>query len=76
MFTIILVSFTGATAHASLGQIQWPYVMVYGAGAAFGAFIGAHIAPRIHEAQIKTIFGILLLSVAVLMFQQKVLTGL
>ena len=76
MFTIIIVSLTGATAHATLGQIAWPFVAVYGAGAAFGAFIGAHLAPRIKEQQIKKIFGVLLLFIAVLMFQQKVLMGL
>jgi uncharacterized protein len=76
MFTIIVVSITGATTHATLGQIAWPYVAVYGAGAAFGAFIGAHIAPQIKETQIKKILGVLLLFIAVLMFQQKVLVGL
>ena len=76
MFTIIIVSLTGATAHATLGQIAWPFVAVYGAGAAFGAFVGAHLAPRIKEQQIKKIFGVLLLFIAVLMFQQKVLMGL
>ena len=76
MFTIIFVSITGATAHASLGQISWPFLMVYGAGAAFGAFVGAHIAPSIEEKNIKKIFGVLLLSIAALMFQQKVLAGL
>jgi hypothetical protein len=76
MFTIIVVSITGATAHATIGQISWPYVIVYGAGAAFGAFIGANIAPKIKEKQIKKIFGVLLLFIAILMFQQKVLMGI
>ena len=76
MFTIIIVSLTGATAHATLGQISWPFMAVYAAGAAFGALVGAHIAPQIKEKQIRKIFGVLLLSIAVLMFQQKVLTGL
>ncbi|MFZ0004682.1 MAG: sulfite exporter TauE/SafE family protein [Methanoregula sp.] len=76
MFTIILVSITGATAHASIGQISWPFVAVYGAGAAFGAFIGANVAPKIKEQEIKKIFGCLLLFIAVLMFQQKVLMGI
>jgi uncharacterized membrane protein YfcA len=76
MFTIIIVSITGAAAHASIGQIAWPYVAVYGSGAAFGALIGTHLAPLIKEAQIKKIFGVLLLAIAVLMFQQKVLMGM
>jgi uncharacterized protein len=76
MLTIIAVSITGATAHATLGQIALPFVAVYGAGAAFGAFVGAHLAPQIREQQIKKIFGVLLLGIAVLMFQQKVLMGI
>ena len=76
MFTIILVSITGATTHAALGQIAWPFVAVYGAGAAFGAFIGANIAPYIREEQIRKIFSVLLLFIAVVMFQQKVLMGM
>jgi hypothetical protein len=76
MFTIIVVSITGASTHAMLGQIAWPYLIVYGAGASAGAFIGAHIAPRIEETQIKKILGVLLLSIAALMFQQKVLMGI
>jgi uncharacterized membrane protein YfcA len=75
MFTIILVSIVGATSHVVIGQISWPYVAVYGAGAAFGAFVGTHIAPEIREHQIRTIFGILLLLIALIMFQQKVLMG-
>ena len=75
MLTIILVSITGATSHAIIGQISWPFVAVYGAGAAFGAFLGTHIAPEIREHQIRTFFGILLLLIALIMFQQKVLTG-
>ncbi|MDP3396953.1 MAG: sulfite exporter TauE/SafE family protein [Methanoregula sp.] len=76
MFTIIIVALTGATANAAFGQIAWPFVAIYGAGAALGAFIGTQIAPRIKEAQIKKIFSILLLCVAALMFQQKVLISL
>jgi len=75
MLTIILVSITGATSHAFIGQISWPFVAVYGAGAAFGAFLGTHIAPQIKEKQIRKIFGVLLLFIALVMFQQKVLGG-
>ncbi len=76
MFAIILVSLTGAVTQAALGQIAWPFVAVYGAGAAFGAFIGANIAPYIREEQIKKVFGVLLLIIAIVMFQQKVLMGM
>ena len=76
MFTIILVSITGAASHVSLGQVAWPFVAVYGIGAATGTFLGTYLATQIHEDQVKRIFGILLLGVAALMFQQKVLTGI
>lgn len=76
MFTIIIVAITGATTNAAFSQIAWPFVAVYGVGAALGAFFGTQIAPLIKETQIKKIFGILLLCVAALMFQQKVLMGI
>ena len=76
LFTIIVVSISGASTHAVLGQIAWQYVIVFGAGAATGAFIGAHIAPRIEEAHIAKALGVLLLFIATLMFQQKVLMGM
>lgn len=75
MFTIIIVSLTGATAHATLGQISLPFLVVYAAGAAFGALVGAHIAPHVREGQIRKVFGVLLIGIAILMFQQKVLVG-
>lgn len=75
MFTIIIVSLTGAAAHATLGQISLPFMIVYAAGAAFGAFMGAHIAPHFNESQIRKGFGVLLIGIAILMFQQKVLVG-
>lgn len=76
MLAIVVVAITGATTHATLGQIAWPFVGVYGAGAALGAFIGAHIAPSIKEEQITRLFGVILLLIALLMFQQRVLPGL
>lgn len=76
MITIIVVSVTGAASHVPLGQVCWPFVAVYGIGAATGAFLGTWLAPRIHEDQVRRIFGVLLIFIALLMFQQKVLTGI
>lgn len=76
MFSSILVSVTGTASHVSLGEVVWPFVAVYGIGAATGTFLGTYLATQIHEDQIKRIFGILLLCVAALMFQQKVLMGI
>ena len=75
LLTIIPTSITGASTHAVLGHISLPFLIVYGAGAAIGAYIGASIAPRIHADHIQKGFGILLIFIALLMFQQKVLGG-
>jgi uncharacterized protein len=76
LLTIIAVSITGAATHATLGQISLPFVAVYGAGAALGAFIGANLAPEIDESQIKILFGTMLLIIAAIMFYQKILMTL
>lgn len=73
LLTIIPASITGAATHAALGNISLPYVGVYGAGAVFGAFAGSSLAPRIHADHIKKVFGILLIGIALLMIQQKIL---
>lgn len=73
LLTIIPTSITGAATHTALGNISLSYVVVYGAGAVFGAFAGAFIAPRIHADHIKKVFGILLIGIALLMIQQKIL---
>lgn len=73
LLTIIPTSITGATTHAVLGHISLPFLIVFGMGAAIGAYIGASIAPRIHADHIRKLFGILLIFIAFLMIQQKVL---
>jgi len=75
LFAIILSSLSGATTHAVLGDVSLPFVAVYGAGAAIGAYAGAYVAPRFHADQIKKFFAIMLIFVALLMIQQKVLGG-
>ena len=75
LLTIIPTSVTGATTHALLGHLSLPFLITYGAGAAVGAYAGASIAPRIHADHIKKVFGILLIGIALLMVQQKVLGG-
>jgi uncharacterized protein len=73
MLTIIIVAITGTLTHATVGTISLPYIAVYGAGAALGAFIGANIAPEIKDSQIKIVLGVVLLIIAAIMFYQKVL---
>jgi hypothetical protein len=75
LLTIIPTSITGAATHAVLGQISLPFLLACGAGATIGAYAGATIAPRIHPDHIKKGFGILLIAIALLMIQQKVLGG-
>ena len=73
LLTIIPTSVTGTATHAALGHISLPFLIVYGAGAAIGAYAGASLAPRIHADHIRKFFGILLIVIALLMIQQKVL---
>lgn len=73
MLTIIAVGTTGALTHAMVSGVSLPYIAVYGAGAALGAFIGANIAPGIKDSQIRIVLAIALLVIAVIMFVQKVL---
>lgn len=73
LLTIIPTSFTGAVTHAVLGHISLPFLIIYGAGAAIGAYTGASLAHRIHADHIKKFFGILLIGIALLMIQQKVM---
>ncbi|MFA6333434.1 MAG: sulfite exporter TauE/SafE family protein, partial [Methanoregula sp.] len=44
LLTIIPTSITGAATHAVLGNISLPFLVIYGAGAAIGAYAGATIA--------------------------------
>jgi uncharacterized protein len=75
LLTIIPTSITGAATHAALGHISLPFLIVFGIGAAIGAYGGASMAPKIHADQIRRFFGILLIMIALLMIQQKVLGG-
>jgi len=75
LLAIIPTSITGAATHAVLGHISLPFLIVCGTGAGIGAYIGASLAPRIHADHIRKFFGILLIVIALLMFQQKVLGG-
>ena len=73
LLTIIPTSIAGASTHALLGHISLPLLALYGAGASVGAYAGATIAPHIHADHIKRIFGVLLIIIALIMIQQKVL---
>jgi len=73
LLTIIPTSIAGASTHALLGQVSLSYLAVYGTGAAIGASAGAMLAPRIQAPHIQKGFGILLIGIALLMIQQKVL---
>lgn len=73
MFTIIATSIAGTISHAALGQISLPFVIVYGIGAALGASLGAVVATRTNDIQVRRIFGVLLFIMALLMIWEQVL---
>jgi len=68
MFTVIATALAGSSSHALLGQISLPFVIAYGIGAAIGAALGTLVATRINEVQIRHIFGVLLIFIALIMF--------
>ncbi|ABS54824.1 protein of unknown function DUF81 [Methanoregula boonei 6A8] len=76
LLAVIPTVVTGASVHAFLGHVSVPFLVLYGAGAGMGACLGAYIAPRIHPDHIRKFFGVMLIFIAVLMIQQKVLTGI
>jgi len=73
MFTIIALALAGSISYAMLGQISLPFLIVYGIGAAFGACLGTVVATRTNEIQVKRIFGVLLIFMALLMISSQVL---
>jgi hypothetical protein len=73
MFTVIATALAGTVSHAALGQISLAFAIVYGLGAALGASLGTVVAARINEAQIRRIFGVLLIIMALLMIFGEVL---
>ncbi|MDD1701781.1 MAG: sulfite exporter TauE/SafE family protein [Methanoregula sp.] len=75
LFAIVVTSVSGAATHTVIGQISLPYLIIYGTGAAVGAGIGACLAPRIRPDHTRKFFGVMLILVALLMIQQKVLCG-
>jgi hypothetical protein len=67
LFAIVLTSLAGAGTQAALGNVSLPFLAVYGAGAAIGAYAGASVAPKIRADRIRSFFGVMLLVIAVLM---------
>ncbi len=71
LFVIVAASFSGAVTHAALGNISLPFVVVFGTGAAVGAYAGAYIAPGVRADHIRKFFGIMLVFIALLVIRQK-----
>jgi hypothetical protein len=76
LLAVIPTAIAGASTHALLGHVSVPFLVLYGAGAGVGACLGAYVAPRIHPDHIRKFFGAMLIFIAVLMIQQKVLMGI
>jgi uncharacterized protein len=66
LFAIILTSFAGAGIQAGLGNVSLPFLIVYGTGAAIGAYAGAAVAQKIPAGSIRIFFGCLIAVIATL----------
>lgn len=73
MFTVIPTVLAGTVSHAAFGQISLPFVIVYGIGAVIGGSLGTVVAARANEAQVRHIFGVLMLLMALLTICGQVL---
>jgi hypothetical protein len=68
---IIPISISGSWAHAKLGNIDWRVVFLLALPGILGSFLGSALAAYLKGPMLKTLFGVLLISIAVQMFFQK-----
>lgn len=67
MFSMIFTSLSGVGQHALLGNINLGFSLLIGLGSIFGALVGAQICKRISGKNLRNIFGIILIVVALQM---------
>jgi uncharacterized membrane protein YfcA len=67
MFAMIFTSLSGVGQHALLGNINLEFSLLIGLGSIFGALVGAQICKRISGKNLRNIFGIILIVVALQM---------
>jgi hypothetical protein len=66
------VHYAVATSQAVLGNVSLPFLAVYGAGAAIGAYAGAAIAPKIRADRIRAFFRVMMILIAVLVIIREI----
>ncbi len=67
LMIIVPTAALSAIVYALRGQVDWGLVIVYSASSAVGAVVGATIMPRIPARDLKRLFGLFLLLVAIRM---------
>ena len=67
-FMIGVTALAGAVVYYQFGQVQPVLAGVVAVGAFFGASVGSRVAHRINGEQLKRLFAVLMVFVAVLMF--------
>ena len=69
---IIPVSISGALIHNAHGNIRWGVAFWLAVGGVLGGLVGAHLAVvRIPDAELKGMFGLLMLIMGMLMFRHQ-----
>jgi len=69
MFIVCFSSFTGFVTHASLGNIDWPFVLLAGLFSFAGGYAGSRImAEKLKAKPIRMIFGVILLLLSARIF--------
>jgi uncharacterized protein len=65
IFIVCFSSLTGFLTHASLGAVNWPFVLLAGLFSSAGGFLGSRLmVERIQARTIRLIFGIVLLALS------------
>jgi uncharacterized membrane protein YfcA len=67
LFVIIPTAFFAAIVYALSGQMDWPLVVLFSVTAVLGATLGARATGKISAANLRRLFGVFLLFVAVRM---------
>ncbi|MBV9256074.1 MAG: sulfite exporter TauE/SafE family protein, partial [Actinobacteria bacterium] len=65
LFVIIPTAFVSAIIYMLSGQLDWPLVILFSVTAVVGATLGARVTGRVSAANLRRMFGIFLLVVAV-----------
>jgi hypothetical protein len=68
---IIPISISGSWAHAKSGNVDWRVVFILALPGILGSFLGSALAAHLKGPMLKTLFGVLLISIATQMLFQK-----